>query len=274
MKISNFALTNQYRYSQNFTGKGIDLIENWQEEPNRISWYNDVVQDLSEGSISYFKAHKEVDDSVIKFHESGGLSILFELQNNEVLKISLENPCEFREHNPEFDIPFLTPVEKWGKTFIVKQPKADTENVTVEHCREVGRKIQHNLCELSTDGWKAEQYGLYNGRPYLLDTRCAMPLPNLWSFFIDNLCKKLNKCYTVMTEEQRHAELLLDYEERGYFAYHCDETPRKNLTFGEGLAKLYKTIKTNYKYKKNHHHIPYVLGILKKMKLPYVCKFK
>lgn len=232
-------------------GRGKDLIEEWQyNRPTRASCYNDMANDLAEGANIYFDSHKDVDDSVIKLYKKGSLSVIFELQNDEILKISLENPLEFREHNSNFDIPFLTPVEKYGKTYTVKQPKADTENITREHFLDVKKRIRYGLCELSADGRKYEQYGLYNGKPYLLDTRCAMPMPNAWTLLIDEICSRLNKCCTILSPEQYDLKQELKFKEKGYFAYHCDETPRKSVTFKEGLLKLFNTIKNNVKYRK------------------------
>lgn len=122
---------------------------------------------------------------------------------------------------------FKTPVEKYGKTYIVRQPKADTENITKEHFLDVTKRIYLGRCELSTDGNKYEQYGLYNGKPFLVDTRCAMPMPNIWTIVVDEIYKKINKCYTYISKEQYKHEKDLAYKEKGYFSYHCDETPRK-----------------------------------------------
>ena len=130
MKIYNSVNINQNRYSPNFYGKGIELTEDWVNLPLRAEYHKDIAHDLAEGSKLYFKKHKDIDNSVTDIHNNGGLTVVFDIPNNEILKVSLENPLEYREHNPEFDIPFLTPVEKYGKTYIVKQPKADTKNIT------------------------------------------------------------------------------------------------------------------------------------------------
>ena len=267
MKIYNSVNINQNRYSPNFYGKGIELTEDWVNLPLRAEYHKDIAHDLAEGSKLYFKKHKDIDNSVTDIHNNGGLTVVFDIPNNEILKVSLENPLEYREHNPEFDIPFLTPVEKYGKTYIVKQPKADTKNITKEQFLEVAKRIINSWCELSKDGRKLEQYGLYNGKPYLIDTRCAMPMPNAWTVIVDEICKKLNKCYTSLSKEQYESERELKFKEKGYFSYHCDETPRKSLTIKGGLLKLFTTIKNNIKYRKNHYCIPYEVMQKQKLKL-------
>jgi len=274
MKI-NFYYHNQYSNKQSqypqFKGKGIDLVNNWLRDENidgiRLSYYKEIMRDLSEGAKLYFEKNKKVDNSVKKFHECGGLTVFFDIPNNEILKISLENPLEYRKHRPEFDIPFLSPVEKYGKTYIVRQPKADTKNITKEHFRDVVKRIYSHGCELSRDGDKYEQYGLYKGKAYLIDTRCAMPMPNIYTMIIDNICKKINKCYVYVNKEQDKMEREEGLKEKGYFFYHTDETPRESLNFKGGLIKLFNTIKNNIKYRKNHYCIPYEVSRLQKLKL-------
>lgn len=254
---------NNYIYNEtscskpNFRGKGIDLVRNWRQTATFAEYYKDIADDLAQGAISYLKKHKEFDNSVKNLTDTGGLTMFFDIPDSKILKVSLENPLEFRKHNPNFDIPFLTPVEKSGKTYVVVQPKADTKNITQEHCVDVKKRIYKNSCEISTDSNKFEQYGLYNGKAYLIDTRCAMPLPNTYTLLIDKICKKLDKCYTFLTKEQYKKEKEEAYKIKGYFSYHCDETPRRNLGFAEGIKKIYKTLKNNIKYRKNHYCIPY-----------------
>ncbi len=248
---------NKNDFQLNFKGKGLDLVKDWENKPMRAKYHKEIAHDLAEGSKLYFEKHKEIDNTVTNLHNNGGLTVIFDIPNNEILKISLENPLEFRKHNPKFDIPFFTPIEKYGKTYIVKQPKADTENITREHFLNVAKRIYLGGCELSSDAYKYEQYGLYDGKPYLIDTRCAMPMPNIWTCIVDKIYKKINKCYTFVTEEQDELNRKLAYKEKGYFSYHCDETPRKSLTLKGGLLKIFYAIKNNIKYKKNHYCIPY-----------------
>lgn len=281
MKI-NFNNHNIYqkgKYTQpQFKGKGIDMLNAWMRDENidgiRLNYYKEIMRDLSEGVKLYFEANQEIDDSVKNFHECGGLTLFFDMPNDEILKVSLENPLEYRKHCPEFDIPFLSPVEKYGKTYIVKQPKADTKGITHEHFKDVTKRIYSHGCELSRDGNKYEQYGIYNGKAYLIDTRCAMPMPNLYTIIIDNICKKINKCYVWVSEKQWEAEKAHAYMEKGYLSYHVDETPRKSLKFKDGLIKLFQTVKNNIKYRKNHYYVPYEISRVQQLKLPKIMKMK
>ena len=251
-----------------FNGRGTDYINNWvKNDGTRLNWFKDIVADISEGANLYFKKNKEIDNNILGFHAGGGLTVYFDIPNNEILKVSLENPLEFRKHQPEFDIPFLTPVEKYGKTYIVKQPKADVKNITDEHFLDVAKRIYHNKCELSKDGYKYEQYGLYNGKPYLIDTRCAKPKPNNWTLFVNWLCKKLPTQVVFITKEQDELERELAYKAKGYLSYHCDETPDKSLTFKGGLLKLFYKIKNCIKYRKQHYSIPYEVSRLQQNKI-------
>ena len=240
-----------------FEGKGTDLMNEWKNNSERPEYHKEIAHDLAEGSKLYFRKHKDIDNSVKNFYNNGNLTVIFDIPNNEILKVSLENPLEFRQHNPEFDIPFLTPVEKYGKTYIVKQPKASRKNFKNKHFYNVEKRIRRAGCELSIDGRIISQYGLYNGKPYLLDTRCAMPRPNAWTVFIDKICTKINRCHIDLNDEQSELEQQLSIKEKGYFAYHCDEIPRKSITFKEGISKLRNIIKNNIKYKKNNYKIPY-----------------
>lgn len=264
MKIgfSNVIPYNNETYPQpQFKGRGTDLLNEWVLGKNlraiRLNYYKEIVQDLSEGARLYFEKNKEIDNSVKMFHSCAGLTVFFDIPNNEILKISLENPLEFRRHRPEFDIPFLSPVEKYGKTYIVRQPKANIENITEADFKDVRKRIYSHGCELSRDGYRYEQYGIFNGKPYLIDTRCAMPMPSLYTMFIDIICKKLNKCYVFVNQEQGRLEKEAGIKAKGYFYYHSDETPRKSLTFKGGIIKLFNTVKNNIKYKKNNYCIPY-----------------
>ena len=249
-----------------FRGKGIDLMNNWLQETSttNVKWYKDAVHDFAEGAKLYFEANKTTDNSVINLHKINKycLTMFFELSANEILKVSLLNPLEFRKHIPEFDIPFLSPVEKYGKTYIVKQPKADTKGITIKHIKDVGYRISGNGYELSLDGNCSEQYGLYNGKAYLIDTRCAMPMPNKFTVIIDNICKNINECYIFVNREEEEQIDEEGYKKQGYFCYHIDETPRKNLTLKEAIVQLFQTVKINLKYSKNNYRIPYKDSLL------------
>ncbi len=110
--------------------------------------------------------------------EAGAETLALELDNKTVLKLSYvpNYPDECRL----FDLPVL---EK-GKipnsaTFYYIQPKADTENVTLQHLEEVIQDIEnagYNAIDLLLDEAYLSQIGLYNGKAYLLDPDCAYKL--------------------------------------------------------------------------------------------------
>lgn len=185
----------------------------------------------------------------------GGLSTIFDLGNNEVLKCSLENPLEYREHNPNIDIPFLSPVEKFGETFFVKEVKANTENITRADCRDVIQRIYNEGLEPSRDfdEYRTWQVGRYKGKSYLLDTRAALPRPNTFSEYIYQCCNDYRLIYRPKTmraedivREEAEREKLIKKE--GLKALHIDETPRKNLGFKEGIKLVDRIAQENIDY--------------------------
>lgn len=185
----------------------------------------------------------------------GGLSTVFDLGNNEVLKCSLENPLEHRKHNSNFDIPFLGPVEKFGETYFVKEVKADTENVTRADCKDVIQRIYDEGFEPSRDfdEYKTRQVGYYKGKPYLLDTRAALPRPNAFSEYIYKCCDNYRCIYHLNTmraediiREEAERENLVKKE--GLRALHVDETPRRNLSFKEGIKLVERIVQENIDY--------------------------
>lgn len=170
----------------------------------------------------------------------GGLSVVLDL-GDEVLKCSYENPLEFRVHNPAFDIPFLSPVEKFGKAYFVKEPKADTKSVTTEDCQDVIKRLYKAGCEPSADfdDYRLKQVGIYKGKPYLLDTRCAMPQPNRFSKFVYDFCRVNTRVF-----------FLHKIDPCDFSIQHIDETPRPNLSLRKGVAKIFNMMKLNMKHGK------------------------
>lgn len=196
-------------------------------KPSYLIKMPDIQQYIDSGRI------KETDIKGVA--GQGGLSVVLDL-GDDVLKCSYENPLEFRVHNPSFDIPFLSPVEKFGKTYFVREPKADIENVTSDDCRDVIRRLFMSGCEPSRDfdEHRLQQVGIYNGKPYLLDTRCAVPQPNRFSRFVYDFCTINRKVYFANAPDEFCFE-------------HIDETPRPNLSFRKGLAKMRTVIRDNMK---------------------------
>lgn len=185
----------------------------------------------------------------------GGLSTIFDLGNNEVLKCSLENPLEYRKHNPNFDIPFLSEVKKFGETYFVKEAKADTQNITIEDCNNVIKRIHQEGFEPSNDldKYRTWQIGKYKDIPYLLDTRAAIPKPDSFSRFIYDCCNSYRRVYhaksmdaeAILKEEKETAELV---KKEGLKVLHMDETPRANLSFKEGIKKVRAIAQENIKF--------------------------
>lgn len=204
--------------------------------------------------LKKYIAMGKIKESEIKsILNNGGLSLIFNTGDDTVLKCSLENPLEFRKHNPNFDIPFLSPVEQVGKVFFVKEAKADTKDITTKDCEEVIKKIKAAGYEPSKDfdKYRPWQVGRYNGICYLLDTRCAIPRPNLFSRFVYDFCERHKRIIEIqrlepediLKMEKEEEELI---EKFGPKVIHIDETPRKNLTFSEGIKMMIDTICKNF----------------------------
>lgn len=196
-----------------------------------------LVQDLKNYISSQKGKIKETD--VQKVIGYGGLTTVFELTNDRILKCSLENPLEHRGHCAEFDIPFLSPVEKSGEHFFVIEPKAEQEGITIDDCKDVIKRIYKAGYEPSSDldEYKIRQVGRYNGKMYLLDTRAALPQPDRFSKFIYRFCNSTNRVLIVEKVDPTNFEMK-----------HIDESPRKNLGFVEGIKEAFDVIDTNVKH--------------------------
>ena len=196
-----------------------------------------LVQDLKSYISTQKGKLKETDiKSVLGY---GGLTTVFELTNDRVLKCSLENPLEHREHCTDFDIPFLSPVKKSGEHFFVVEPKAEQDGVTTEDCKDVIKRIYKAGYEPSRDldEYKIRQVGRYNGKTYLLDTRAALPQPDRFSKFIYRFCNSINRVLIAEKVDPTNFEIK-----------HIDESPRKNLRFAEGIKEVYEVIDKNVKH--------------------------
>ena len=117
--------------------KSLSFLDDYLKKNNN-EYTRTIIKDLRCLMASPKAFFKESD--IIGVIGQGGLSTIFDLGNNEVLKCSLENPLEFRNHNSKFDIPFLSHVEQVGNTFFIKEVKADTTNITIEDCESVIKK--------------------------------------------------------------------------------------------------------------------------------------
>lgn len=262
MKVVFNTLQNNYKLAfcnkQNpilpeIAGDSFSILDKYNKE-YKNSYKKDIIPDLKE----YIKKYNYIKESDIKgILADGGLSIIFDLGEKEVLKCSLENPLEYRKHYPEFDIPFFSPVINVNKTYIVKQPKAETNNITIEDCRDVISRIRRSGLGLSRDlnEYRTWQVGKYNGKSYLLDTRCAVLRPNAFSRFIYWFCNMHTKVVEVRDMrpkalEKYETELAELVEKNGPQVLHINEAPMKNLSFREGISKIGAVMKENMKYKK------------------------
>ena len=239
--------------SQIQPSKSLTFLDDFAKK-NSNSYTKNLIKDLRELIASKKILLKETD--IKDIIGNGGLSTIFDLGNNEVLKCSLENPLEFRKHNSSFDIPFLSQVEKFGQTYFVKEVKADTRNITIDDCKSVINRIYKEGFEPSKDldEYRTWQIGKYSNKPYLLDTRAAVPRPNQFSEYIYNCCNDYKRVFhlkswtaeDIIKDEQETAELV---KKEGLKALHMDETPRKNLEFIEGISLVNQIVKENIKYK-------------------------
>jgi len=207
-----------------------------------------LVKDLR----AYIKSKNDTfkETNIIAQIGEGCFSTVFDIGENKVLKCSLENPLEYRKHNPDFDIPFLSEVEKFGDHYFVVEAKADTSDVTKADCLDVIKRVYQGGCEPSRDlnVHTLRQVGKLDGKAYLLDTRAAMPQPDEFSSFIYNFCSE-HRCV--------YHDQLLNADSWGVESFrdiHVDETPRKNLSFIQGCAMAQEVIKDNVKYKYTSRH--------------------
>lgn len=227
---------------------------------NAFANYDDLAKNysgfLSEMIFSRFKEYLQFSKTInvadiVDVVGRGGLSYVFSLKNNkEVVKVSLENPLQYRKHNSKFDIPFLSQVERYKSLYIVKEPKAEIEGLTDEDVLKVLNKIKKEGYEPSKDlhANSTRQIGRYNGNLYLLDTRCALPRPNFLSRFVLNLCESYKKPIIIDSIEdfEKIRQKFTPVKEALYM--HVDETPRRNLTLKQSAKLLYNLAKENVEY--------------------------
>lgn len=166
----------------------------------------------------------------------------------------MENPLEFRKHNPFVDIPFLSPVEKVGKTYFVREVKADTKNISIQDCIDVITRIHKAGLETSADldRYKTRQIGKYQGKAYLLDTRCALPRLDRFSRFVYDFKRFNNRVTKLIRFSAEYIEKREAFDEKrielfGPRILHVDETPRPNLSFKRGLKIIQGVMCRNIK---------------------------
>lgn len=147
--------------------KGLEQIWNDTSLNHRIKNAREVVE-----TINKYKDFKLYGITGI-----GSTTTTFDIGDEKVLKVSLENPYQFREYEPKFDIPLIDKVEKIGnKLFAYIQAKADMDKTVEKDVIEVINRIKEAGYEPTLDlhPSKLEQVGWYNGKPWLVDVRCAV----------------------------------------------------------------------------------------------------
>lgn len=245
MKIDNFKaqninLSNHILFKSNHIEKKISV--------DTFSYLDKFVQECNNKKLikdlkKYFSIKKESlnESEIMGLAGRGGLSTVFKLAGERVLKCTLENPLEYRTHCADFDIPFLSEVEKVGEHYFVIEPQAKTKGVTNEDCKDVIKRIYKAGYEPSIDLGEhtLRQVGIFEGKPYLLDTRAALPQPNKFSKFIYDFCDSNQRVFRPK---------LIDINDISAGCGHVDETPRKNLGFIEGIKKAFGIIKENMEH--------------------------
>lgn len=229
----------------------------------KVNFYRHTpIQFCAKQKLSYLREFPNLQDYIDSGRVSeseikgvagrGGLSVVLDL-GDEVLKCSYENPLEFRKHNPSFDIPFLSPVEKFGENYFVREPKADTKSVTKEDCKDVIRRLFEAGFEPSNDfdQYGLRQVGIYKGKSYLLDTRCAVPQPNRFSRFVYDFCQ-----VNIRVLVSRKVDPM------DFSFEHIDETPRPNLSLRKGLDKIFNMMKLNMKHGKKPFSLKSTIAML------------
>lgn len=76
--------------------------------------------------IEFLKGSKRfLDEKIFSLMGKGRFSFALDIGNGRVLKISSQNPFEYRKHNSRFDIPLLSEIYRYGNMYGYIQAKAD-----------------------------------------------------------------------------------------------------------------------------------------------------
>ena len=160
----------------------LEDLEHWKSDFSGNSYRDDII-DFIKGSKVF------LDEKIFSLLGEGFFTVAFDIGNDKVLKISDQNPFEFREHNPRFDIPLLSPIYKYGDMYGYIQAKAD-KKVSYFDVLSVKRKIKRDGYKVfDFDEHPKKQIGIYEGKSYLLDSRCAIKQNNIKTRFAEWLFK-------------------------------------------------------------------------------------
>ena len=167
----------------------------------------------------------------------GGLTTVFDIGEDRVLKISKENPFEYRKYNPKFDIPLKSDIVHYGDLYGYIQQKADTENITVNNVLKVKRKMKRAGYTSSNDfsNYRTEQVGTYNGKSYLLDSRCAITRNDRKTRFADWFKMWFDRSPLIAIR----IDDIIDAPPT-----HIDETPKANYTKKEARKVIKDVLKS------------------------------
>lgn len=178
---------------------------------------------------------KFLNEKIYGISGVGAAAVAFDIGGDRVLKISDENPFEFREYNPKFDIPLLSKVEHYDGIYGYIQAKAETDGVGLKDVLRVQRKMKREGFAPSVDFniWRTEQVGRYNGKSYLLDSRCAVRQNNLLTRFTRWFDRSFNRVIIVHKVGDDISP-----------PCHVNETPPPNLSPREAWKIIKKVLKS------------------------------
>lgn len=201
---------------------------------------------------------KFINEKIYGIAGFGGLTSVFDIGNDRVLKISEENPFEYRKHNPKFDIPLLSQIEHYGNMYGYIQQKADTENVNIFDVQNVKRKMKKQGFTPSDDfsSWRIDQVGRLNGSSYLLDSRCAIPRNNRKTRFVQWFKKWFDRTPIVLHPIEEITDLP---------PVHVNEKPKPNYNKQEAI-KIIKDVLSSWK-ESSIYQEKLLYTILKKIKI-------
>ena len=221
------------KYTLNTPSGIIHDLENICEDMSWSKKSNPIIEFIK-------KSKKFLNEKIYGIAGFGGLTTVFDIGQERVLKISKENPFEYRKYNKRFDIPLLSGVESCGGLYGYVQAKADTENITLKDVLKVKRKMKRAGYMPSNDfgNHRTDQVGRYKGKPYLLDSRCAVKQYDFKTRFAKWFYRHFNTSPTVLVAK------VISFDEP---IKHVHETPPPNFTKQEAKNLIKKAIKSWFK---------------------------